>query len=116
MLRLGPPHLWFPFEKTKTSFVTGGRAVRTALATKSCSRATSTSSWWEPASAELVSRAGAFRPWQCGRGSKRVKTNGTILGVGAPTHFRLPILVVGLVDVHWGHDLDFDPWPADWFP
>ena len=22
-----------------------------------------------------------------------------------------PILVVGLVDVHWGYDLDFDPWP-----
>ena len=23
------------------------------------------------------------------------------------THFRLPILVVGLVDVHWGYDLGF---------
>ena len=22
-----------------------------------------------------------------------------------------PILLVGLVDVHWGRDLDFDPWP-----
>ena len=37
------------------------------------------------------------------------KTNGTILGVfGAP-----PILVYfsGDWDVHWGYDLDFDPWP-----
>ena len=37
-----------------------------------------------------------------------VKTNGTILGVGAP-----PILVYlsGDWDVHWGYDLGFDPWP-----
>ena len=27
------------------------------------------------------------------------------------THFRTGILVGGLVDVHWGYDLDFDPWP-----
>ena len=38
------------------------------------------------------------------RGSVAVKTNGT--------HFRLPILVLGLVDVHWGCDLGFDPWPC----
>ena len=29
------------------------------------------------------------------------------------THFRLPILVVGLGPVHWGlTDVDFDPWPT----
>ena len=34
-------------------------------------------------------------------------------GVGEfTTHFRLPILVVGLVDVHWGYDLAFVPWPC----
>ena len=40
-----------------------------------------------------------------------VKTNGTILGVfGAP-----PILVYvsGDWDVHWGYDLDFEPWPCE---
>ena len=27
------------------------------------------------------------------------------------SHFRFPILVVGLVDVHWGtSDLELDPW------
>ena len=25
----------------------------------------------------------------------------------------VPIFVVGLVDVHWGYDLDFDPWPHE---
>ena len=37
-----------------------------------------------------------------------VKTNGTILGVGAP-----PVLVYfgGDWDVHSGYDLNFHPWP-----
>ena len=37
-----------------------------------------------------------------------VKTNGIHLGLGTP-----PILVYFSVDwdVHWGYDLDFDPWP-----
>ena len=33
------------------------------------------------------------------------------------THFRLPVLAVGLVDVHWGlTDLDFDPPGQDSVP
>ena len=40
-----------------------------------------------------------------------VETNGIpFWGFRCTTRFR-PILVVGLVDVHWGYDLDFDPWP-----
>ena len=34
-------------------------------------------------------------------------------GVGAPLILE-PILV-GDWDVHWGYDLDFDPWPHDTF-
>ena len=30
---------------------------------------------------------------------------------GFTLHFRLPVLVVGFVGVHWGIDLAFDPWP-----
>ena len=46
--------------------------------------------------------------------------DGTHLAVGQSQwyHFRVgappilePILVVGLVDVHWGYDFDFDPLP-----
>ena len=41
---------------------------------------------------------------------------GSHFGIGeVTTHFRLPILVLGLVDVHWGYDLDFDPWPFNVF-
>ena len=36
-----------------------------------------------------------------------VKTNGTILGK-VTTHFRT--YLSGDWDVHWGYDLDFDPW------
>ena len=44
-----------------------------------------------------------------------VKTNGIPFGVGEfTTHFRLPILVVGLVDVHWGYDLGFEKPMATW--
>ena len=32
--------------------------------------------------------------------------------VGAPLHFRT--YVSGDSDVHWGYDLDFDPWPS-WY-
>ena len=32
--------------------------------------------------------------------------------VGAPPILE-PSLVVGLVDVRWGYDLDFDPWPGE---
>ena len=31
--------------------------------------------------------------------------------MNSPPTFE-PILVVGLVDVHWGYDLDFGPWPS----
>ena len=43
-----------------------------------------------------------------------------LVGIGIPfwlglgefaIHFRLPIFVVGLVDVHWGANRAFDPWP-----
>ena len=34
---------------------------------------------------------------------------GSYVGAGAP--ILIGILVVGLVDVHWEYDLDFDPWP-----
>ena len=37
-----------------------------------------------------------------------VKTNGTIWG-RCTTHFRT--YFSGDWDVHWGYDLDFDPWP-----
>ena len=40
---------------------------------------------------------------RCGCGSKPM---GSHFGVGAPPILE-PILVVGLVDVHWGYDLDF---------
>ena len=44
--------------------------------------------------------------------SKRlwVKANGTILVGRCTTHFRT--YISGDWDVHWGYDLDFDPWPS----
>ena len=36
------------------------------------------------------------------------KTNGTILGDWCTTHFRT--YFSGDWDVHWGYDLDVDPW------
>ena len=40
-----------------------------------------------------------------------VKTNGTILVGRRIQHPFESISVVGLVDVHWGYDLDVDQWP-----
>ena len=43
----------------------------------------------------------------CGHDSKPM---GSHFGIGAAPILGF-LLVVGLVDVHWGYDLGFDPWP-----
>ena len=64
-----------------------------------------------PASLQGVPDAGRVLserwPW--------LKPMGSHFGVAAPPILE-PILVVGLVDVHWGYDLDFDPWPDQTSP
>ena len=36
------------------------------------------------------------------------------ISVNSPPYKKEPFLVAGLVDVHWGPDLDFEPWPFEW--
>ena len=59
---------------------------------------------------EWVQTCGSLDKFSCGC-QNHFGIDPILAGIGEfATHFRLPVLV-GHWDVHWGYDVDFEPWP-----